>query len=415
MPTRPIFARPRNVCLLLAATFAAGCRGAGADPPDVAWSAPAPLPAGAGFGRYHGVADVEAGAGGALHALFVDDGDGDGWMDRVLYAAFDGRAWSPPSPLTAAPRPVAAARLAVDGASGEVYALWVAGEGPAEAGGQPRFTEVAYRVNRRGGWSAAASLYRAPAGAALAVPALAATGGRGRIDVVHATAEGAFAHATAAGGAWTTRAAGPDGAGPSLVLGSDGALALASTGSGMSPGLGRRAALADPWVRLFRGGRWMEPMRVHPAPAQASHAAQVAWDVGGAVHAVWLEADPGELVPTHLLHSHASADGAWGAPRELALEVPGGAFYSPRLAADGRGALHLVFTRFREEVSGPRHFHQVWRDGRWSPPREISGPRESGGGAIETATGEGGTLHALWLDGEGRYVHASLPPSGSAK
>ncbi|HEX8245365.1 MAG TPA: hypothetical protein VF541_17760, partial [Longimicrobium sp.] len=167
----------------------------------------------------------------------------------------------------------------------------------------------------------------------------------------------------------------------------------------------------DPWIRVFRGGRWSAPDLVDATPGQDSHKPQVAWSPDGALHAVWLEADAGELLPTHLLYARSEDGRRWSAPVEPAAAAPGRVFYSPRLALDGAGTLHLTFTRFADGLSGPRHFHLSLRGGRWSPPREIlpgPGPR---GAEMETAVDSRGVLHALWIGPGGDPVHAALPPA----
>jgi hypothetical protein len=164
---------------------------------------------------------------------------------------------------------------------------------------------------------------------------------------------------------------------------------------------------------LLGSGGWTQPARVHVHPAGASHAPQVAWGADGTLHAVWLEADPDELLPAHLLYAHSRNGVAWSAPRELGTEAPGHVYYAPRLAVDGRGVLHLTFSRFRESVADPRHFHLTLRDGRWSAAREILPELGAVDSEVETTVDADGVVHAVW-NGPGRaYLHSTLSFRGA--
>ncbi|HEU0076914.1 MAG TPA: hypothetical protein VFQ76_04640, partial [Longimicrobiaceae bacterium] len=85
--------------------------------------------------------------------------------------------------------------------------------------------------------------------------------------------------------------------------------------------------------------------------------------------------------------------------------------YSPRLALDGRGALHLTFARFRDGLGGPRHFHLALRGGRWSPPAEILPGQGARGSELVTAVDSRGRLHALWSGRGGAILHSVLRPA----
>jgi hypothetical protein len=396
---------------LTAAAMLAGCARARdtADARDERWTTPRPLPmAGAFSGNDHRIAALGAGPGGTLHALFLDDRNGDGAPDRLLHASYDGAAWHAPVLLDETPGPTSAPLLAVDGGSGVVYAFWLEGGPPAETGDPPPLDGVLYRTLRDGAWSPVRELYRAAAGIALARSALAAAAVAGRIHVVYGRGDGGLDHAVLDSTGWRTVPAGREGAEPVLVPGPRGALALADLSSAMSPLLGGGPrANHDPWVRLLGPAGWSQPARVHVNPGGASHAPQVAWDADGGLHAVWLEADPGQLLPTHLLYARSRNGVAWSPPRELAAEAPGRVFYAPRLAVDGRGVIHLTVTRFRSGVSDPRHFHLTLRDGRWSAVRPVPGA-DGSDSELETVADSRGVVHAVWNGPGLTYLHATL-------
>ncbi|HEX2094522.1 MAG TPA: hypothetical protein VHG28_19110, partial [Longimicrobiaceae bacterium] len=170
------------VVLALSACGEAPGGGAGGAPPEGSWSPPVALPSRTAFSMHdHRVVDLRAGPGGTLHALFLDDANGDGLTDRLLHAAFDGTRWHTPVPLDETPGLTEAAQLAVDGASGRVHAVWVEGAALTNDAEPARFTDVLHRVLMDGGWSPAARLYTDPGGGALAQPALAAVGVGGTV------------------------------------------------------------------------------------------------------------------------------------------------------------------------------------------------------------------------------------------
>lgn len=396
--------------LLLASVLLGGCGRADAADAADAWTAPREIPADGAFSIHdHRVAALRAGPGGTLHALFLDDADGDGMPDRLLHAWSRGGDWHPPARLDTADGPTAAPALAVDAASGIVHAFW------RETAPGARTGDVVYRAFRGGAWSPARVLYAAQADAVRGRSVLAAAATADGLHVVYGRGDGGLDHAVHGPGGWRTTDAGREGAEPLLAAGPGGRMALADLGTTMSPLLGQARADHDPWLRVLGASGWTAPARIHVNPRGASHAPQVAWDADGTLHAVWLEADPGELLPTHLLYATSRNGVAWSAPRELAAEAPGRVFYTPRLAVDGQGSIHLTFTRFRESVADPRHFHLALRDGGWSPVREIlpeSGPADS---ELETTVDADGVVHAVW-NGRGRaYFHATLATAGTPR
>ena len=414
-PPRRFLRVPRAFRVVPVAAVAGGVLASGAcsRPADArprdAWTAPSQLPsAGALSAHDHRAAGLRAGPDGALHALFLDDADGDGTTDRLLHAEFDGRAWSRPLPLDDTPGATDAPALVVQG--GAVHVLWLEGGDPA---GPTRLTTVMHRVRSGGRWSPPAALYRAPDGQGITRGLAAAPDGAGIRAVHHDARERLVQRAWREGGWGAPLPVGGSAMELDLVAGAGGALALAGPGFVphplMEPG---SAAYSDPWVRVFRDGRWTEPAAVYHRPAEHSHAVRVRWTRDGTLHAVWLEGEGGATLPTRLLHA-ASRDGrGWSAPAEVEPRRRGGAFYSPRLAVDGRGVLHLTFARFRVGMSDPRHFHATFDGARWSLPREIlpgAGARDS---ELETAVDARGRLHALWDGADGAYRHSVLDARG---
>jgi hypothetical protein len=411
------------LAVVLAVSTCDGCPGsarAGAPlpppptpPSDDAWSAPAlvPAPPGAFRSPRHRLAALAAGRGGSLHALFVEDVDGDGRADRLLYAASDGRRWAAPVPIGGDARRIDAPRLALDG-TGAVHALWFR----SAAGGAAELVE---RVRGAGGWSAAHALPSGIVETERAAPELAvAVDGAGEIQAVFRRSDGRLARLAGARGRW--RAAGSPGAGGpylSVAAGPGGALAVAQVMEVASPLAPARGAHGNVWASVLRGGAWTAPAGVHFNPAEQAHAPQLAWDGRGVLHAAWLEGAGGDGMPTRLLHA-TSRDGGltWSAPDEVDADGSGRIFYSPRLAVDGRGVLHLAFARFRDGVSFPRHYHAAWNGAQWSPVREIvpgEGERQS---EIETTVDSRGRVNAVWQGADGRYRQAWLeeahaPPS----
>lgn len=399
--------------LLLAACGApaADARSSAASSVD-AWTAAEVIPlAPAAFSKNdHGVAALRAGADGSLHALFLDDADSDGRSDRLLYAGFDGARWSGPVALDDSPGPTAAPQLAVDGA-GRVHALWYEGRHFADPA---RLSDLVHRVLVDGQWSAPERVYTAEDSAGISEPYLAAAAdGAGTVRLLQSLPDGGFVdRASDDGHGWRApSAAGPAGMEPHLVAGPGGALALADLATNLPP-FSTGEAFNDVRVRLFRAGRWEAPVAVGADPRQHSHQPRLAWDARGVLHAVWLEGERGQLLPTRLLHA-TSADGrSWSAPVDVVAPGGAGALYSPRLSVDGDGTPHLTFARFRTGVSDPRHFHTAFRAGRWLPAAEIlpgEGARDS---ELETAVDAAGRLHALWEGADGRYRHAILRTAG---
>ena len=382
------------------------------EPADAGWTAPgaAETPGGATLRGSH-LADLRAGPAAALHALFVTGPGGGGRPGRLLYAEFDGSRWSTPVALDETSGSIGPAQVVADGA-GRVHAFWLAGPPPASPADPPPLTTLLYRWREGGRWSPAERLYAAPAGTPLPASGLAAARVGDAVHVIHPRLPDRFADLVFTGTGRVLLPAGRSGGEPRLEAGPDGTLALADLKSTLSalaaPGT---VFHTDPWVRVFRGRRWSEPVLVDATPGQDSHKPQVAWSRDGALHVVWLEADPGELLPTHLFHSRSDDGRTWSPAVEPAAAAPGRVFYSPRLALDGGRTLHLTFTRFADGLSGPRHFHLSLRGGRWSPPREILPGPGLRGAEMETAADARGVLHALWIGPGGDPVHAALPPA----
>lgn len=384
---------------LIAIATAACSQGRADEPPHApAWTELAALAADdTAFRGDHRIASLHAGPGGRLHALFVVDGDRDGRPDRLLYAEHGGAGWGRPTTIADAAGTVAAPVLAVE--EGRVHVFWF------HEGAPSGLTRLVGRVRDGGGWTAPATLFRAPADSAPSA-VLAAAAGDGRVHVVHPDAAGRLVHAAGDG-----RGAVPAGRGgleARLAAGGGGTLALATLEPYVHPLMPPGSVSHNvAWVRMHRGGRWQEPVAIHPDPAQHAHAPQLAWDAEGVLHAVWLQGEGGALFPTRLLHA-TSADGrTWTAPVDVA-PPSGKVLYSPRLAVDGEGVLHLTVARFQEGVTDPVHFHAVLRAAGWSRPAQIvpaAGRRES---ELETAADSAGRVHAVWQDASGAYRHAVL-------
>ncbi|HYR09822.1 MAG TPA: hypothetical protein VEQ60_18755 [Longimicrobium sp.] len=354
----------------------------------------------------HRIADLRADTDGRLHALFADDVDGDGTADRLLYAGFDGARWSAPAVIADGPGAVSVPALVVDGE--RVQVLWYQG-GAADP---LDFRDLLQRELAGGAWSPARPLHRA-VDAESPLPVLAtAAAADGRGHAVFAGPGGTLLHTVRGGAAWgQTIRAGDGGTDARLAAAPDGTLALATLALAihplMPPGT---TAHNSVWVRIYQDGRWEPATAVHPEPAEHAHAPQLAWDGDGVLHAVWTQGEGGALLPTRLLHARSPDGRRWSEPVDVAPSA-GKVLFSPRLAVDGDGRVHLTVARFQDGVSEPVHFHATFGGGRWTRPAQIlpsAGRRDS---ELETAVDARGHVHAVWEDADGRYHHATLSAS----
>jgi hypothetical protein len=370
------------------------------------WSPPDAIPASAVLGENgHRVAAFEAGPDGRLAAVFLEDGDGDGLADRVFFASGDAAGrWTAPRPIDGDGRGmvIAAPRLAWS-ADGRLHAFWL--RGSAKPGEAVRYSSVVEREESGGAWSPQRTVWEDADG--FEQPALAAASSAGALHLVFPGARGEYLHLRGSPRGWVADTAGSAGMEPRLVPGPGGALALVDLAPTPDPlGTWRGARLNDPQIRVWRDGRWSARVPISVAPAQASHAPQVVWDGEGGLVAAWLEAPPGTLLPTTLLVSRSRNGVLWSDPQPVGGDAPGLYLYTPRLARDASGAVHLTFARFRAGLSAPRHFHAVLAAGRWSPGGEIlpgAGPRHS---ELESAVAADGSLRVMWEGAHGRYLVA---------
>lgn len=374
-------------------------QGRAAEPPAApTWAELAPLSADTTVLRgTHRLADLRADAGGRLHALFVADEDRDGRMERLLHATFDGPGWGTPDVVADGAGTVAAAALAVE--ADRVHVLWF------DQGGASGVTRLLHRLRGADGWGPPTTWFGVPAERAPAAVLAAAMAG-GRAHVVHSDSAGRLVHGQVDEGG--TVLAGAAGAEARLAAGPGGALALATLEPYVHPLLPAGTVSHNVvWVRIHRGGRWHEPVPIHPRPAQHAHAPQLAWDGQGVLHAVWLQGERGEVLPTRVLHAWSVDGQTWSTPQDVA-PATGHVLYSPRLAVDGRGTLHLTVARFQRGVTNPAHFHTRLDGDRWSRPVQLlpaAGARQS---ELETAVDSAGRVHAVWQDASGAYRHAVL-------
>lgn len=395
---------------LLLSACAPGAQ-ANVDADAAAWSAGAAIPSAGALSMHdHRVAALAAGPDGALHALFLDDADGDGRTDRLLNAQLADGRWSRISPLASAAA-IDQPALVVSG--GAVHALWLSGDtaDAGDAGDTGRLATLRHRAWRDGAWTDAETAYRAD-GADGIPPALAAWGERGEIRAVLHDAQGRLVE-LASGDAEASRwrridTLDGDGMEPAAASGPAGAVALAGLSTFPHP-LETAGASNDPWVRARLAGRWGPAVRVHASPREHSHAPRVARTGDRVLHAVWLEGERGSVLPTLLLHA-ASADGGstWSPAETIASAPAGGSLYGPRLVVDGAGVLHVTFAAFRTGMSDPRHLHARLARDAWTRPAPLlpaAGPRDS---EVETAADATGRLHAVWKAADGTYRHAVL-------
>lgn len=374
-------------------------------PTTAAWSAPVTIPSSLRTFSTgdHRVSDLHAGADGRLHAVFLDDANGDRRGDRVLYAAFDGSAWSEVEVLDDTPGLSEAARVVEDGA-GAVHVFWY----EDRAGCGSCASDLLHRERRRGGWAAPVSLYREEGRGGVIDPFLTVTrDAAGRVHLLHTRAGAGFAHRVRAGSAWL----------PSQTTDRDGIYPRWQAGAardelpmvyvaGYVAQMGQ-SVTSDVWTRAFRAGTWGPPVVVYHDAGGYSHDPQALTTADGVRHVVWLEGEGG-VHPRKLLHATSPDGERWERPRDITpADVPGEVLYSPRLAPDGRGGMHLTFARFGDGYSHPRHFHTRFDGARWSPAREIV-PGSNPDSELETATDARGTLHAVWKGADGLYRHSRL-------
>lgn len=305
--------------------------------------------------------------------------------------------------LHGGPGRVEAPELLVD-ANARVHAFWYHASDPSAP---TNLNELVHRVRENGRWYAPAVLHRARPEQDLP-PLIGALRIDRDVHLLHTTGSGSVLHRVLSDRGWTGRGEIPvlDGPAPSLVAGPGGSIAMAEIAALNNPLLAR-GSFGNVMVRTYTAGQWSLAIPVDPRPDEHSHAPQLAYDRRGVLHVVWLQGEGGELLPTRLLHAWSKNGRTWSEPVDLAIGVPGKSLYSPRLALDAGGRVHLTFTRFREELTGPRHYHAYLEGTRWSRPAEMFPGAGTPDSELETAVDSQGRLHALWKDGSG-YTHSWL-------
>jgi hypothetical protein len=110
----------------------------------------------------------------------------------------------------------------------------------------------------------------------------------------------------------------------------------------------------------------------------------------------------------------AAAEPPWGAPEQTAASSPA---YSPRLAYDREGFLHLVF------FSGPRDsewevFYTTNRSGAWASPRRLSDGGDGSQRNPDIAVGPDGRVHVAFErrfeGGRGQILYVESPDRGAS-
>ena len=396
--------RAPAVCAL--AVVLAGCapHARRAEAPDAGPSEPAVIATLSGRLASSGyrVAALHADPLGRLHLVVEGDENRHPYAERLYYAVRERGRWSRSVPLSETPGLSHGARVAA-GRDGRVHVLWYEHRG----GAHPRTaTDVLVRTRDAAGrWTPPVSLYREAAGFEPMPMGVRADSGSG-VHVLHATRDRGLGRLVLARGRWWPAGFTDDRAYEPHWAGSDGAPAFAYVAAIPRPG---QPAKSDVYVRVSEDLGWGEPLPIHPADGEFSHHPQLVVDSGGTWHAVWLAGRGGQVLPTRLFYASSPDGVAWTPPVEL---TPRGAdvaeLFSPRLALDRRGRLHLTFTQAREGISDHSLFY-VRKDGSgWSEPERLFAELGYAAPELETALDGEGRLHLVWKDAKGRYRHAAL-------
>ncbi len=152
-------------------------------------------------------------------------------------------------------------------------------------------------------------------------------------------------------------------------------------------------AQAQPGLELFysrraTNGVWSDPLNLASTPSLAAPP-QVALDGSGVLHVAWADSSAGN---SQVYYARRATDGTWTGPENISDSA--GASDPPRMALDGGGALHVVWS----ELSGSdRAIYYARRatDGTWSAPLPISGAGTTVA-APQLAVDGGGAVHAVW-------------------
>lgn len=144
---------------------------------------------------------------------------------------------------------------------------------------------------------------------------------------------------------------------------------------------------------------WVSTQVITPNSTVGSSMPSMAVDPQGTIHAIWVEYNS----PYDIYHRGLNATSSiWGAIEQVSTENLGDA-WTPRLAADGTGNLHIVWSESSAYGgSGPDDdiMYKRWNatTGNWTVAEVVS--TESTGNSIEPAivTDEGGNLHVAWRD-----------------
>jgi uncharacterized repeat protein (TIGR01451 family) len=145
------------------------------------------------------------------------------------------------------------------------------------------------------------------------------------------------------------------------------------------------------YARRSSDGTWSSPQNISNTP-DCSESQQLAVDGGGIVHVVWEDCSPESGID--IFYARRSTDGTWSSPQNISNNP--GPSLKPQLAADGGGAVHVVWY---DDTSGIWEIFYARRssDGTWSSPQNISNTPDYSA-SPQLAVDGGGTVHVVWYE-----------------
>lgn len=169
-------------------------------------------------------------------------------------------------------------------------------------------------------------------------------------------------------------------------------------------------ALRAPFDSTWSLARTVAPMPGDPARSEPS----IALDSDGALHAVWLEA---ETHDPRVMHSRLAAGGrAWSTPVRVSDFRSRVVQWSPVVAPDRAGYVHVLWVDFRDGTADVRHRRRA-PDGTWTASLRVNGDPAGDQTEVAAMSTPAGDVFAVWVDARKgtRDIYASrLPQYGDA-
>lgn len=148
------------------------------------------------------------------------------------------------------------------------------------------------------------------------------------------------------------------------------------------------------YARRGSDGSWSSP-QVIPSSYVYPNSSRLAVDKDGNAHVVWTEEGWIDSSTTSFIYyTQQGNDGTWSSVQNLSSNL----WYSeyPRLALDGYGNTHVVWSGSLGDWEHHLYYRQRASDGIWSEPKNIS--EAAYDLSAQMAVDESGTVHVLWDD-----------------